>query len=126
MGIIDQLLKEIPSDDITIQIKEMCNKIWEEEKDKIKKYHHVLPSGANIFLALQVPAKAKRDVSFLTLERDPMDEYISNYYSIKETDIQKADLPQMPRRYQSHRLEGRSSKKILIEFAKLVKFYRGE
>ena len=125
MGIIDEILKEIPTDDITIQIKEMCQKIWEEEKNKIK-YHQVLPSGANIFLALQVPAKNKRDISFLTLERDPMDEYVSNYYSIKEADIQKADLPQMPRRYQSHRLEGRSSKKILIEFAKLVKFYRGE
>ena len=124
MGIIDDILKEIPSDDITIQIKEMCQKIWKEEKNKIK-YHQVLPSGANIFLALQVPAKNKRDISFLTLERDPMDEYVSNYYSIKEADIQ-ADLPQMPRRYQSHRLEGRSSKKILIEFAKLVKFYRGE
>jgi len=125
MDIIDQLLKDIPSSDITVLIKEFCTKIWEEESTKVK-YPQVLPSGANIFLALEVPAKNKGHISFLTLERDPMDEYISNYYSIKIIDIQGADLPQMPRRHQSHKLEGRSAKKIITEFAKLIKFYRGE
>jgi len=125
MDIIDHLLKDIPSSDMTVQVKELCRKIWDEEKEKIK-YHQVLPSGANIFLALEIPAKSKGHVSFLTLERDPIDEYVSNYYSIKINDIQKGDLPQNPRRYQSHKLEGRSSKKILTEFAKLIKFYRGE
>lgn len=125
MGIIDQLLKEIPSSDMTIQIKELCKKIWDEEKEKIR-FQQVLPSGANIFIALEVPAKSKGEISFLTLERDPIHEYISNYYSIKINDIQTADLPQMPRRYQSHTIEGRSAKKILTEFAKLIKFYRGE
>jgi len=122
--IIDDLLEEIPSNEMIIQVKEICLKIWEEEKIKIK-YPKLLPEGANIFLALEVPSKYKGDISFLTIERDPMDEYISNYYSMKTTDIQSSDLPQMPRKYQSHKLEGISAKKILIEFAKLVKFYRG-
>ena len=120
--IIDDLLKEIPSSEKVIQIKEICNQIWEEEKEGIK-YPKLLPDGGNIFLALEVPSKHKGNVSFLTLERDPMDEYVSNYYSIKIPHIQY--IPQMPNKYQSHKLEGISAKKILIEFAKLVKFYRG-
>jgi len=122
--IIDDLLKEIPSNEMVVQIKEICNQIWEEEKEGIK-YPKMLPEGANIFLALEVPSKHKGDISFLTLERDPMNEYVSNYYSIKIPHIQPLDLPQMPKKYQSHKLEGISAKKILIEFAKLVKFYRG-
>lgn len=126
LKIIDEILKEVPSDEILIQVKEICDAIRKEEAPTIK-YPQVLPDGANIFLALEVPAKNKGEISFLTLERDPMDEYVSHYYSIRITDIRKTtDLPQMPKRYQSHRIEGRSAKKIMIEFAKLVKFYRGE
>jgi hypothetical protein len=126
LKIIDEILKEVPSDEMLIQVKEICNVIQKEEAPTIK-YPQVLPDGANIFLALEVPAKNKGEISFLTIERDPMDEYISHYYSIKITDIRNTtDLPQMPKRYQSHRIEGRSAKKIMIEFAKLVKFYRGE
>jgi hypothetical protein len=124
--IIDEILKEVPSDEMLIQVKEICNAISKEEAPTVK-YPQILPDGANIFLALEVPSKNKGDISFLTLERDPMDEYTSNYYSIRITDIRKTtDLPQMPKRYQSHIIEGRSAKKIMIEFAKLVKFYRGE
>lgn len=127
LKIIDEILKEVPSDEVLVQVKEICNAIRKEEAPTIK-YPQVLPDGANIFLALEVPAKNKGELSFLTLERDPMDEYASHYYSIRIADVRKigVDLPQMPKRYQSHRIEGRSAKKIMFEFAKLVKFYRGE
>ena len=121
--IIDSLLKDIKSTEMTIQVKEICNSIWNEEKNNIT-YSKIIPDGANIFIALEVPAKTKGEVSFLTLERDPMEEYISVYYSIRIVDIK--DIPQMPRKYQVHKIEGRSATKILTEFAKLIKFYRGE
>ena len=123
--IIEELFKKIPSDEVVVQIKEICKEIWEQEKEAIE-YHQALPKGANIFLAIRVPSKNKGEVSFLTVERDPMEEYISNYYSIKIKYIQNEDIYQMPRKYQSHKLEGRSAMKILTEFAKLIKFYRGE
>lgn len=123
--IIEELLKKIPSNEILVQIREICKEIWEEEKEGIE-YHQALPKGANIFLAIRVPSKHIGDISFLTIERDPMEEYVSSYYSIKIKYIENIDHPQMPRKYQSHKLEGRSAIKILSEFAKLVKFYRGE
>lgn len=121
--ILDDILKEVKSNDLVEEVKEICNRIWKEEKVNIT-HPKIIPEGANIFLALQVPPKSKKEASFLALERDPMDEWVCNYYSMRISDIR--DKPQMPRRRQSHRIEGRSTKKIMIEFAKLVKFYRGE
>jgi hypothetical protein len=125
MGIIDELIKEIKTSDMTIQIQEICNKIWEEEKRNIT-HQNVVPDGANIFLAVQVPGRNKKDISFITLERDPLEEYVAVYYSIPVKEIRTDGLPRMPKRFKSHRLEGLSAKKIMGEFAKLVKFYRGE
>ena len=121
--ILDDILKEVKSDVILEEVKEICIKIRVEELETIK-YPKVTPSGANIFLSVQVPPKGIGEISFLSLERDPMDDWTCNYYSMRIKDIR--DIPQMPRRYQSHKIEGRSAKKIMIEFAKLVKFYRGE
>ena len=121
--ILDDILKEVKSDVMLEEVKEICNKIWVEELSTIK-YPKIVPAGANIFLVVEVPPKNRGEVSFLSLERDPMDDWTCNYYSMKIKDIR--DIPQMPKRYQSRRIEGRSAKKIMIEFAKLVKFYRGE
>ena len=122
--ILDDILKEVKSNEVVEEVKEICNKIWVEEEEQNVIYQKVIPEGANIFLAVQVPPKAKGEVSFLSIERDPIDEWVCNYYSIRITDMK--GIPQMPKRYQSHKIEGRSAKKIMIEFAKLVKFYRGE
>lgn len=121
--ILNDILKEVKSNELIEEIKEICNMIRKEEQSNIS-HPKIVPDGANIFLAIPVPPKSRGEVSFLSLERDPMDEWVCNYYSMKITDIR--DIAQMPKRYQSHRIEGRSAKKIMIEFAKIVKFYRGE
>lgn len=122
--ILNDILNEIPSDDLIIQVKEICNKIFEEEKSNINiNSLKILPEGANIFLALEVPPKNKGMTSFLTLERDPIDEFVCNYYSIKISDIKNG---RSLNRYQSHKIEGLSAKKIITEYAKLLKTYRGE
>jgi len=121
--ILNDILKEVKSNEMAEEIKEICERIKKEEQGNIS-HPKVVPQGANIFLALPVPPKGRAELSFLSLERDPMDEWVCNYYSIRISDIR--DVAQMPKRYQAHRIEGRSAKKIMIEFAKLVKFYRGE
>jgi len=112
---------------MTVQIKEICNALWEEEKKNLK-HPRSLPEGANIFLALElIPARTKGEISYLTLERDPLEEFIAIYYTIRIKDYQNGhELPIMPKRIKTHPLEGRSAKKIMAEYAKLVKFYRGE
>ena len=49
MGILDQLLKEIGSDDLTQQVREICAKIAEEEKDNMEHLDYIL-KGPNVFM----------------------------------------------------------------------------
>ena len=126
--LLDEILESIPGSDVTVQIKEICLKIWEEERNNIP-HRKTLPEGANIFLALEVPPRNKGEVSYLTLERDPLEEYIVGYYTIRLKEYQKAStnaLPLMPKRVKTHTIREYKPKKIMAEFAKLVKFYRGE
>jgi len=123
--LLDELISEIKENDMTSQVNEICKEIWKEERPNVK-HHKILPEGANIFLALEMPPKGKGEATFLSLERDPLEEYVSVYYSMRIRDFQKIEVPVMPKRVKTHRLEGRSAKKIMTEFAKLVKFYRGE
>ena len=125
--ILDELLKSIPDSDVTVKVKEVCNAIWEEEKRNIK-HTKTAPDGANIFLALEVSPRAKDEISYLTLERDPLEDFLAVYYSIRIKDYR--NLPQgppiMPKRIKAHSITENKPKKIMAEFAKLVKFYRGE
>jgi hypothetical protein len=125
--LLDELLKEIPDSDITVQVKEICARIWEEEK-RTMKHTKALPEGANVFLALEVKPRSKGEISYVTLERDPLEEFIAVYYSIRLKHYRAGpqEIPLMPKKVKAHKLEERSAKKIVAEFAKLVKFYRGE
>lgn len=126
--LLDELLKEIPSSDLTVQVKEICNRIWDEEKRNIK-HPKTAPDGANIFLSLEVAPRAKDEVSYLTLERDPLEEFVAIYYTIRIREYRKfssSEIPVMPKRVKAHNIKEYKPKKIMAEFAKLVKFYRGE
>jgi hypothetical protein len=124
--LLDELLKEIPNSDTTVQVKEICNRIWEEEKEKVT-HKKTLPEGANILIALQVEPRTKGEISYVTLERDPLEDFIVCYYSIKMKEYQMAqNIPVMPKRVKAHTINEHKPAKIMGEFAKLVKFYRGE
>jgi hypothetical protein len=126
--LLNELLESIPSSDVNVQIREICFQIWEEEKSNIK-HRKTLPDGANIFLALEVPPRKKGEISYVTLERDPLEEYIVGYYTIRIKEYQKVStsaLPLMPKRVKTHTIREHKPKKIMAEFAKLVKFYKGE
>ena len=69
MTILQTLLNEIKSKDLTQQVREICEKIYEEEKVKFQ-YPEIEPIGPNIFLAVEVPGKTDSQIGYLTLERE--------------------------------------------------------
>lgn len=125
--LLEELLNEIPESDVTVKIREVCLRIWEEEKRHIT-HPKALPEGANVFLALQVAPRGKDEVSYVSLERDPLEEWIVVYYSVRMNEYRKG--PQkvtiVPKRIKAHTIKEHKPNKIMAEFAKLVKFYRGE
>ena len=72
--------------------------------------------------------RSKGEVSFLSLERDPLEEFIAVYYSVRLKDYRKGpqEMTIIPKRIKTHTIREVKPKKIMAEFAKLVKFYRGE
>lgn len=117
---LDKIISEIPASDMTQVIREMCDVIMREELPKMKNISEA-PKGPNKFLILEVPGFLKREIGFITLERESEEEYVGIYWSFR---LGKQDKP--ARKIKVHKIEGNSAKKILYQFAKLVKFYRGE
>lgn len=125
MSILDELIEEIPSNDKLEIIKELCRQIQEEEdKSIIEARKRKMPSGPNVFLAIEVPGIKKREVSYLTLERESEDKYLAVLSSlfIKELHVEDKN----PKRVKVWEINQIEPRKILIEFAKIVKFLRGE
>lgn len=119
MSIIDELLKEIESDNIDQQIKELCNKIYAEEIGKFKN-PTVMPQGPNIFLAIETPGRTKKEIAFLCLERELSHSYIITIWSkltSSSGELKKSKVWE---------INETEPTKILGEFAKKIKFMKGE
>lgn len=114
---LDRIIEELPSSNMTQQIREMCDLISEEEHIE---HEQSAPSGPNIFLVLEVPGMLKGDIGFLTLERENEDLYLGTFWSKRKD----KEGPMMKKKVNT--IEGNTAKKIMYQFAKLVKFYRGE
>ena len=117
---LDRLISEIKSSDMTQQIREMCDIIMEEEASRMPSVQYA-PKGPNKFITLQVPGFLKKEIGFLTLERETEEDYVGVFWTFR---LDKKDKP--PRKSKVHKIEGNTAKKIIYQFAKLVKFYRGE
>ena len=117
---LDKILSEIPSSDMTQQVREMCDLIMFEETPKMN-FKQYAPKGPNKFIILEVGGILRNEIGFLTLERESEEDYVGIYWSFR---IDKKDKP--PRKTKVHKIEGNTAKKIMYQFAKLVKFYRGE
>lgn len=78
MGIIDELLKEIPSNELDQQIREICNKIIEEEKDKLE---YECMSGPNVFLSLPCQGTFEKEIGCVCLEREMKGEFVVSFWT---------------------------------------------
>jgi len=130
MGILDKVIAELKTDNMIIQLRELCKQITEEENKKIIKYTERLPKGPNVFLSLEIPPLKNSEISYITLERDMSleGEGGTNWLIFVWTMNLKLyhDDAKGLKRVKVYKIEGRSAKKILTQFAKKVKFYRGE
>ena len=127
MGILDQLLDEINSKDLTQQVREICDQIFEQEKDKIEHIDYLI-KGPNVFLCLEVPGITAREVAFLTLEREYEETYVAVLWTWRKNQLE-ANTPEEidpPKRKKSWVFNENKAKKILTEYAKLVKYFKGE
>ncbi len=119
MSIIDELLKEVESDDIDHQVKELCNHISAEEIGGFKNLT-LMPQGPNIFLAIETPGKAKKEIAFLCLERELSHSYIITYWTTSTSS--SGEL----KRTKVWEVSEDEPTRILREFAKKIKFMKGE
>ncbi len=119
-ALLDEIVSELKGKEIDQQVREICDKIWEEEKDGIENDKY-LPIGPNIFLALSCPGRVKGEVGFLTLERELEGEYLAGFWAItpkKRDDTLK--------RYRTWIIKEVNCIRIVKAFASKLKYVRGE
>jgi len=78
--ILNELLSEISSSELDEQVKILCDKITEEEKDNMTCPESLL-EGPNIFLCLDVPGRTKIERAWLALERESKEKYIMRLWT---------------------------------------------
>lgn len=127
MTILDELIKEAGTSDLTEQIRSICEKIYNEEKPTFQ-YPEVEPKGPNIFLAVEVPGKTDRQTGFLTLERESEEDYVVVFYMVDINKIVKGSKEESvsPRKIKAWEVSEIYADKILTRFAKICKTLRGK
>jgi hypothetical protein len=127
MGILKTLLDEIKSNDLTQQVREICDKIFEEEKDRIKNIDYII-TGPNVFLCLDVPGRNQNEVAFLSLEREYEETYLAVLWTWRKNQLENntPDEIDPPKKRGTWVFEENQAPKILTEYAKIVKHLKGE
>jgi hypothetical protein len=123
LGILQQLLSELKTDDNTQKVRELCDQIAKEEKQNQQHSDH-LPIGPNIFLALEIPGRTSKEIAYLTLERETADLYLTVLYTIPLLQMRMPDSSL--KRQRVWEINDHRPEKILTEYAKINKYLRGE
>jgi hypothetical protein len=122
MTILTELLRDLKNKDDVEQIRTICDQIKDEESKNIK-HSALMPKGPNIFLCLEVPGRTQKEYAFLTLEREPTQEYVARLWSV---DIKRANETPPPLRVSwAEQIKEDKPKRVLMEYARLYKFYKG-
>lgn len=125
MTILKQILDEIKTDDNTQKIRELCDKIQEEENQN-NKYDNMKPKGPNIFLSLEVPGRTTKEIAYLTLERDsPTTSYVVVLYTLPKSEFHTMGDASLKRR-KVWTIDDHRPEKILTFYAKHFKYMKGE
>jgi len=130
--ILQKVIEEIKGDpgirqrdDDAIIINELCMKIQKEEDDKysdieLQKMRLNGPKGAVVYLTLSIPhIKHPKEVSYLTLENDPLTGWSVAYY----VDFGGVGQNKLKKR---HDIEATKPNHIVTSFAKIYKHYLGK
>ena len=125
MTILQEILNGIKGDDFTEKIKTVCDQIFKEEVDNIS-HKDLLPKGANVFLALEVPGRIQNEIAFLTLEREGPLEFIAVLYTINKLDFTKKKIEELSyKKTKVWEINEDKPEKILTAYARQYKFLRG-
>lgn len=127
MGILETLLSEMKSSDLTQQVREICDQIMEQEKSK-QEYPELAPKGSTIFLCVEAPGRNDKEIGFLSLEKEDEETYVIVHQTLEKYRINhehKEETP-LPRRRKVWLVKEVKAEKILIAYAKKLKMLRGE
>lgn len=125
MEIIEQLLKEVKSSNLDDQVTELCDCIFEEEKNRIE-YSQYIPKGPNIFLALEVPGTIQKEIAFICLEREFKEKYIITLWTGFLPKLLSDESEKLKKVRTWSIDEFKQPAKILKEYAKIMKYMKGE
>jgi len=123
MTILGDIIKELDKNELTEQVKEMCNRIYLEE---IRKCEHPerIPIGPNTFLSVEIPGMKRNSVSYVSLERESEEQYLTVLWSLYKKFYH--DDTKNLKKIKVWEINENKAEKILIQFAKTVKLLRGE
>jgi len=127
MGILEDIIAELPSEELIEQLHMICTKILEEEKSKFT-YIEYASKGPNTLLTLEAPGRNKKELGFISLERESPEVYLVVYTTIPimELETKSPDEATAPKRQRVWEVKDHRTVKIMTEFAKQVKYLRGE
>ena len=120
MTLLSEFLSKIKSSELDEQVKQLSDKIFEEEKDKIEHIED-LPRGPNIFLCLEAPGRGQGEVVFVALEREAKEKYIVSIWAMGPP----SSIGRVPRRVRAFEVKEVKAEKILLEFAQTFKNMKG-
>ena len=128
MSILEELLKEIQTSSIDEQVKILCDRIFEEEKDKIK-HKIIIPRGPNVFLALEVSGRRSSEIAFVSLERESSSKFIIVVWTTTKQIYSNSIIEKEPiylKKQRAVEINEFKPEKILLEYAKFIKYMKGE
>lgn len=123
MTILGDVIKELGENNLTLQVKKICEKINIEE-NKNCKHQEKLPTGPNTFLSIEIPGIRNNQISYLSLDREDEEIYLIVLWSIQSKLYN--DVTKNIRKTKVWEIHENKAEKILIQFAKKVKLLRGE
>lgn len=131
MTILEELLNEIKTTNIVEKLKIICDRIQKEENEKFKHPRELIPKGPNNFLVVEVPGRNLKEIAYLVLEREmPVSSQSYNAvlytYIIPKLDLTKPETFPPPKRQHSWVINEIEPQKVLRQFAKTIKFLKGE
>jgi len=125
-SLIDEIKKENPDKSTSQVVLEICEKIYQEEKEK-SIYINYQISGPNVFLCLEVPPINNKMINFLTLNRLDDESFTSVLWGIYMVEIlDSSSNNHTVRKLRTVEIKEVVPKKIMKEFLKNYIYYLGK